>query len=448
MLLALLLAASGLAITRLAPAEAATSTTYAATADAEVKSNRPTANDGADLWLAICRECALLDGAATKRGHVAFEVSGLSGRVTAATLRVRVTTADAPAITVRQTAAGWDKATITWDNAPDPGATVGTLPAGGGPGWVELPLDPGTVSGNGRYAFVLTTASPARLWVATREAGTPAELVVESDSNRQVGDPVITAAGDISPRNLGNQVDTSDRVLAINATIALTLGDNQYPDGLLADYLAFYDPTWGRFKSRTRPVPGNHEYQTRGAAGYFGYFGSLARPRGASYYSFDLGGWHLVALDSNISRGAGSPQEEWLRANLEATNQRCILAFWHHPRCSSGTHHGGDPSVGAFWNALYAAGADVVLNGHEHNYERFGRQDPNARAGAAGIRQFVVGTGGAGHYGFGAPDPNSQVRDASTFGVLKLTLHAASYEWEFVAADGAVVDSGGPDACH
>jgi acid phosphatase type 7 len=291
----------------------------------------------------------------------------------------------------------------------------------------------------------------ATLLAATRlaTARTPAELVVDSNGTQAAaGDPVIAAAGDISRRALNNQVETSDRVLAINATIALTLGDNQYPDGLLADYLAFYDPTWGQFKSKTRPVPGNHEYQTPVAAGYFDYFGSLARPRGTSYYSFDLGGWHLVALDSNISRAAGSPQEEWLRADLEATNKPCILAFWHHPRFSSGTHHGGDTSVGPFWNALYEAGTDVILNGHEHNYERFGRQDPNARASAAGIRQFVVGTGGASHYGFGAPDPNSQFREASTFGVLKLTLHPSSYEWEFVSSAGEVVDSGGPDACH
>ena len=447
-LLALLMAALGLAATRPAPADAATTTTFTASADAEVKSNYPDTNDSADQKLSICQECSLLDGAPTKRGYVAFEVTGLSARVTAATLRVRVTT-DAPAITARETAAGWDESTITWNNAPDPGATVGTLPAGGGADWYELPLDPGTVSGNGTYAFALTTVSPLRLQIATKEAGTPAELVVQSDGTEPAaGDPVITAAGDISPHSLGNQVGTSNRVLAINATIALTLGDNQYPAGSLADYLPFYDPTWGRFKSKTRPVPGNHEYQTPGADGYFDYFGSQARPEGTSYYSFDLGGWHLVALDSNISRAPGSPQEEWLRADMEATNQQCILAFWHHPRFSSGTHHGGDTSVGPFWNALYAAGADVILNGHEHNYERFSRQDPNARASAAGIRQFVVGTGGASHYDFGAPDPNSEFREASTFGVLKLTLQPSSYEWQFVSSAGEVVDSGGPDACH
>jgi hypothetical protein len=261
-------------------------------------------------------------------------------------------------------------------------------------------------------------------------------------------DPVITAAGDISPHALNNQVDTSDRVLAINPTVALTLGDNQYPEGALADYRAFYDPTWGRFKAITRPVPGNHEYRTPGAVGYFDYFGSLARPEGTSYYSFDLGGWHLVALDSNIARGPGSPQEEWLRADLAATDRRCILAYWHHTRFSSGTHHGGHPSVGPFWNALYQAGADVVLSGHEHNYERFSRQDPSSRATEAGIRQFVVGTGGAGHYGFGNPEPNSQFREASTFGVLKLTLQPTSYEWQFVSSAGEVIDAGGPDACH
>jgi acid phosphatase type 7 len=275
----------------------------------------------------------------------------------------------------------------------------------------------------------------------------PSEAAIKK-SQPLAADPVITAAGDISRPALNNQVQTSDRVLAINATIALALGDNQYPEGALADYQASYDPTWGRFKAITRPVPGNHEYRIPGAEGYFDYFGSLARPEGTSYYSFDLGGWHLVALDSNIARDPSSAQDQWLRADLAATNKQCILAFWHHPRFSSGTHHGPNASVGPFWNALYEAGADVVLNGHEHNYERFGRQDPNAQATSAGIRQFVVGTGGASHYGFGNPDPNSEFRDDSTFGVLKLTLHPTSYEWEFVSTAGEAVDAGGPDACH
>ena len=263
-------------------------------------------------------------------------------------------------------------------------------------------------------------------------------------------DPVITAAGDISPRNVhGAQKQTSDQVIAINPTVALTLGDNQYPAGTLADFQTYYEPTWGRFKAITRPSPGNHDYRTAGTAGYFRYFGSAAMPNGTSYYSFDLGSWHLIALDSNIARNAGSPQEQWLRADLAATTQPCILAYWHHPRFTSGITHDDNTSVGAFWTALYDARADVVLSGHEHNYERFGPQNPSAHADPQGIRQFVVGTGGAPLYAqFGAPDLNSEVRNGSTHGVLKLTLQPTGYEWQFMSSEGTLVDSGGPDACH
>jgi Calcineurin-like phosphoesterase len=262
-------------------------------------------------------------------------------------------------------------------------------------------------------------------------------------------DPVITAAGDIAPpATAGHHKATSDRVLAINPTVALTLGDAQYPSGALADFQRYYHLTWGRFKAKTRPTPGNHEYRTSGAAGYFSYFGTAAKPVGQSYYSFNLGGWHLIALNSNIARGVGSAQERWLKADLAATSKRCILGYWHHPRFSSGTHHGHNTSVGPLWTALYAARADVVLNGHEHNYERFALQSPSAQATSQGIREFVVGTGGNGLYGFGTPKPNSQFRNSTTFGVLKLVLHASSYEWWFISESGAVIDRGGPTACH
>jgi Calcineurin-like phosphoesterase len=260
---------------------------------------------------------------------------------------------------------------------------------------------------------------------------------------------VVAAAGDIAPDEAGgHDRNTSDQVLAINPDAVLTLGDNQYPDGALEDFQRYYDASWGRFKEKTRPTPGNHDYQTYEAAGYFAYFGAAARPDGTSYYSFDLGGWHLVSLDSNVDHDAGSPQEQWLRADLAATTKRCVLAYWHHPRFSSGTEHGNDESVGPFWSDLYEAKADVVINGHEHQYERFGPQDPGATADPEGIREFVVGTGGRSLYEFGSPDPNSQVRDNSNYGVLELTLHPRSYGWRFLSESGAVVDAGGPVACH
>ena len=264
---------------------------------------------------------------------------------------------------------------------------------------------------------------------------------------RSATDPVVVAAGDIAEVG-GHQRLTSDRVRELDPDRVLVLGDNQYRSGTLAEYRSLYAPTWGRFKARTRPVPGNHEYQTPRAAGYFHYFGNLARPQGRSYYSFDLGGWHLIALDSSLDHGPGSAQERWLRADLVATAKGCILAYWHVPRFSSGAHQGNWGSVGTLWNDLFAARADVVLSGHEHSYERFARQTPWAKASRQGIRQFVVGTGGADLLGFAAPKPNSQRRLASAHGVLELVLHPASYQWRFISEDRTVLDKGGPVPCH
>jgi len=259
--------------------------------------------------------------------------------------------------------------------------------------------------------------------------------------------PTVVAVGDISPPRIDNQRATSNLALRLDPTRVLALGDEQYDNGELSEFRAFYDPTWGRLKGRTSPSPGNHEYNTAGAAGYFSYFGRRARPDGRSYYSFDLGTWHLISLDSNIDRDADSEQLAWLRRDLRRSDQRCVLAYWHHPRFSSGVAHGGDSSVAAFWAALHRARADVVLAGHEHNYERFALQGPGGRRNSAGIRQFVVGTGGASHYGFGTPLPTSQRRVADTFGVLRLALRPRSYVWSFITPRGRVLDRG-RHACH
>lgn len=272
--------------------------------------------------------------------------------------------------------------------------------------------------------------------------------VTEPPQNRLAAVPTVVAAGDISPARIGAQQATSDLVLGLNPTRVLALGDEQYHNGTLAEFRQFYAPTWGRFKGRTHPAPGNHEYNTRGAAGYFSYFGAAARPDGRSFYSFDLGGWHVVSLDSNIARSATSAELSWLRADLRQSSKRCVLAFWHHPRFSSGRSHGGDPSVAPFWQALYRARADLVLNGHEHSYERFAPQTPSGARDGGGIREFVVGTGGGGLYPFGAPRPNSQVRIAGSYGVLRLVLEPTSYRWQFVNTNGRVLDSGGPRSCH
>jgi hypothetical protein len=266
------------------------------------------------------------------------------------------------------------------------------------------------------------------------------------------GDPVITAAGDISlPIPSAATKATAQLVTSIDPTVALTLGDNQYPTGALADFQTGYGPTWGVFKSKTWPAPGNHEYDASAtAAGYFSYFGSRAPNE---WYSFDLGAWHLISLNSNCAKvggcTAGTPEYEWLRADLASHPAACTLAYWHHPRWSSGTEHGNSPQVAPFVQLLYAAGAEVILSGHEHNYERYAPQTPSGSVDTArGIVEFVVGTGGADLYGFGTPDTNSLVRNASTNGVLQMTLHPSSYDFRFRPVAGSSFTDAGSRTCH
>jgi calcineurin-like phosphoesterase family protein len=264
-----------------------------------------------------------------------------------------------------------------------------------------------------------------------------------------MADPVIVAAGDIAcPTDpCDGHVKTARLIGRIDPRAVLTLGDNQYSDGALDDYRASYDPTWGRFKGSTYPAPGNHEYHTSGAQGYFDYFGARAHPGSDGMYSVDMGRWHLVSINSG--RGdISESQLQWVRSNLGNDGHRCELAYWHHPRWSSGTNHGSDPGMGALWEVLYRHGVDVALNGHEHNYERFALLNPAGEsAPRAGIREFVVGTGGRSVYGLGSPIPGSQKRIGSRFGVLRLVLHPRSYGWRFVAVGRVVLDSG-RHACH
>ena len=248
------------------------------------------------------------------------------------------------------------------------------------------------------------------------------------------------------------QSATSDLVLRAGYRAILALGDLQYENGELSKFRASYDLSWGRRKSITHPAPGNHEYETEGAAGYYRYFGAAAGARQKGYYSFDLGGWHLIALNSNCSEiggcGAGSMQERWLRADLAShRSTTCTLAYWHHPRFSSGSH-GNDSTYGAFWQALYDENADLVLVGHDHHYERFAPQSPRgALDRTRGIREFVVGSGGKSLRTFSTVRSNSRARDSTSFGILELTLRARSYAWRFRPAVGSFRDSG-TGSCH
>ena len=261
-------------------------------------------------------------------------------------------------------------------------------------------------------------------------------------------DPVLVGAGDIASCDSNGDEATANLLDNIAGTI-FTAGDNVYDSGLASEFAACFDPTWGRHKARIRPAPGNHEtYGTDDMAGYYGYFGAAAGEFGKGYYSYNLGAWHIVVINSNLDVSTGSAQETWLRADLAANPTACTLAYWHYPRFSSGDH-GSDNSMQDIWQTLYDAGADVVVSGHDHDYERFGPQTPSGVADAArGIREFIVGTGGASHYAVGTPIANSQVSNEDTFGVLKFTLHATSYDWQFVPIAGSTFTDSGTGTCH
>lgn len=267
------------------------------------------------------------------------------------------------------------------------------------------------------------------------------------------GSVVMVGAGDIAACAIPGDEAVAKLLDRIDGTV-FTLGDNVYDRGTVGEYENCYAPSWGRHKARTRPTPGNHEYYTAGASGYFAYFGAAAGDPQQGYYSYDLGQWHVVVLNSNsecttISCAAGSAQEKWLRADLAANIRACTLAYWHHPRFSSGLEHGNSTAVAPLWNALYDFNADVILNGHEHLYERFAPQNPRGGADRArGIRQFTVGTGGRSHYGVGTIKANSEVRNTNTYGVLKLTLSAGSYAWQFVPVAGSTFTDSGTGSCH
>jgi hypothetical protein len=266
-------------------------------------------------------------------------------------------------------------------------------------------------------------------------------------------DPTVIAAGDIVDcKNLSGSEATAKLLDKIPGTI-LPIGDLAYPDGSDQNFSECYDKTWGRHKARTRPAPGNHEYHTPGAAGYFNYFGQAAGEPSRGYYSFNLGAWHIIALNSECKAiggcQKGSPEEQWLRADLQQNSSKCILAYWHNPLFSSGDEHGNDPQMKPFWDDLYTARADIVLNGHDHDYERFAPQNPDGIADPKlGIREFVVGTGGKNQRGFRKALPTTEVHSNSTFGVLRLNLHPDGYQWEFVPVAGGKFTDSGSGTCH
>jgi hypothetical protein len=276
-------------------------------------------------------------------------------------------------------------------------------------------------------------------------------------------DPVLVGAGDIAACTQENDEKTAlllDEVVAAGEaagieTVVFTAGDNAYENGTLQEYEECYGPSWGRHKARTRPATGNHEYALGNADGHFQYFGELAGRPGAGYYSFDLGSWHIIVLDTGdhcqiVLCAAGSPQELWLREDLAAHPDHCTLAIWHDPLFTSGRPAGATRYVLPLWQALYEHGADVIVSAHEHNYERFSPLTPDGVFDPVyGIRQFVVGTGGNGFTPLLASRaPHSEVANDATYGVIRLTLHPAGYDWEFIPVPGASFRDSGSGECH
>jgi len=301
---------------------------------------------------------------------------------------------------------------------------------------------------------------------ATVKSGTPPTPQNPPETARRAAPRpvVLVAAGDIAcnPANEKfkdlegdetgcRQKATSDLVLSRHPDAVMPLGDSQYQRGTYNGFQLSYGLTWGRFLGITHPVVGNHEYLTPGATGYFRYFGTLAGDPTQGYYSYELGSWHVVVLNSQCEFvggcGAGSAQEKWLRSDLASHKSQCTLAAWHEPRWSSGEHH-SNPALDAFWRDLHFAGAEVVLSGHDHDYERFQALDADGRADAAqGMRQFVVGTGGVGLRPFDVIAAGSEIRRNGAFGVLSLTLRTNSYSWRFDSLNSSLSDSGS-GACH
>ena len=541
---------SSAAATATTPGQAVT---VGPTADARVEEANPSTNFGTVSPLRV-------DGGTGTHveTYLSFTLSGLSGTVRHAALRLWATsgTIDGPVVT--PTTTGWTEQGITWATKPastgEAIADIGGVSTGT---WVEVDVT-NTVIGNGTYAFRLAGESTDGVDFGAREGANDPQLVVSMGApdthaptapsnlrgtagsatqvdltwnpstddvavaNYQVfrgttqiatigpthtnysdttvsanttysytvkaadragnvspasnavsvtttttsSAPVIGVAGDIAcatdDPNFDGGVGTTSacRMLATSNLLVnngfaavLPLGDEQYNSGSLSQFLASYDLSWGRVKSISRPVVGNHEYGTSGASGYFSYYGASAGDPSKGSYSFDVGSWHLVALNSNCTKiaggcDAGSPQETWLRNDLAAHPAQCTLAFDHHARFSSG-HDGDNLFMQAMWQDLYNANAEIFLSGHSHDYERYAPQNGSGGLdNARGVRQFVVGTGGAFFTGMGTPDPNSQVRNNTTYGILKLTLRPTSYDWQFVPVAGQTFTDSGSTACH
>ncbi len=459
-------------------------------ADAHVNAAYPTTNYGTAAEL---RE----DGSPVKRGYLRFNVTGLSGAVSKATLRLYANSSLSTGITAHRVADNtWGETTINYSNAPALGTALATTGAISQGTWVSIDVT-SYVTGNGAYSFGLTNGSATALSLASREATNKPQLVITTGSGTlptatkpaptatSVGptatkapptatkvpptvtpvpptatkvpatstpppsgsDPIVLATGDSRTGCNSGATATANLLSQYPSSTLLLFNGDATDTGALSQFTDCFNTTFGKYKSQIRPVPGNHEYGTSGASGYFTYYGAQAKPQGQSYYSFNTGAWHIVALNTEIDVSATSAQLTWLKNDLAANRTQCTLAYWHEPRWSSG-NHGNNTFVSALWQVLYDNNVDLIFNGHDHDYERFAPQNPAGAAdNARGMRQFVIGTAGAPPYSFSSTQANSQVRMSGQYGAVQFTLHPSSYDWKWVGATGSFTDTGST-ACH
>jgi hypothetical protein len=423
---------------------------FIAEADTHARQSNPNTNYGNTPTLRV-------DGASDSgyESFLRFSVEGVPGGVESALLRLYIPAngaGDGPAVYATDTA--WDEVGVTWNHRPARISAIidnkERLNAGT---WAEYNVTP-LVTGNGTFSFVLVEDSDSSIVFSSREGDQPPQLVVAlaealsapltptiTSAESSAGE-ILVGAGDITECNSDKDELTAQLLDAIPGTV-FAVGDGAYESGTIAEYRDCYDPSWGRHKARTKPVPGNHEYQTSDASGYFQYFDNIA-----PYYAYNLGSWRIYALNSEIDVSSDSPQAVWLQDDLAKNPRQCVLAYWHQPRWSSGTQHGSDRKFQPLWRILFRAGAEVLISGHEHNYERFTPMNASGEPHPKGVRQFVVGTGGKGLYELGPPLPTSEVQNDTTYGVLKLTLRATSYEWEFISVPGSTFTDRGSTDCH
>jgi hypothetical protein len=301
---------------------------------------------------------------------------------------------------------------------------------------------PGLASAQDRGPEVSQAESPAPPEAA---AGTAPPTTQALSAEEPV---ILVGAGDIANCEVGDGHMATARVLDDIPGTVFTMGDHAYPKGSKQSFDECYNLSWGRHKARTRPSVGNHDIKTRNGMPYYDYFGAAAGPRGLGYYSYNLGTWHIISLNSSIEIDRNSKQLTWLRKDLADNPSTCTLAYWHIPMFSSGGHGNHTEELLELWRILHKAGVEVVVNGHDHDYERFAPQDPKGNPDPQrGIREFVVGTGGGGVYAFKEVAKNSEVRQNKSYGVIKFTLHPDSYDWEFVTAKGEPFEDKGTGQC-